>query len=85
MKYQALIEDLLFNIAHVAPWPDDPPQDPELARAVLEEFSRFCAEEIAPLNAPGDREGARCKDGQVQMPAGFAQAYAPLSRWAGRA
>jgi hypothetical protein len=76
VTYQAPIDDLLFNIRHLAPWPGDAPEDIDTARAVLEEFARFCADVIAPLNAAGDRAGAQCRDGQVQTPAGFADAYA---------
>jgi alkylation response protein AidB-like acyl-CoA dehydrogenase len=71
MTYEAPVKDMMFNIAHIAPNPGDL----EMAAAVLEEFGRFCAEEVAPLNAPGDREGSRCDQGQVQTPAGFRQAY----------
>ncbi|MDP1576629.1 MAG: acyl-CoA dehydrogenase family protein, partial [Cypionkella sp.] len=71
MTYEAPVRDMMFNIAHIAPNPGDL----EMAAAVLEEFGRFCAEEVAPLNAPGDREGSRCDQGQVQTPAGFRQAY----------
>jgi 3-(methylthio)propanoyl-CoA dehydrogenase len=72
MIYEAPVKDMLFNIAHIAPNPGDL----ELAAAVLEEFGRFCTEEIVPLNAPGDREGSHCDQGQVHTPAGFRQAYA---------
>jgi len=71
MTYEAPIEDMMFNIAHVAPGS----ADLEMAAAVLEEFGRFCAEEIAPLNATGDREGAQFDKGQVRTPAGFQAAY----------
>lgn len=76
MTFEAPVKDLLFNIAHLAPWPGDPACDLEIAGAVLEEFGRFCTEEIAPLNAPGDRAGSRCEGGRVQTPSGFYQAYA---------
>ena len=35
----------------------------------------FAAGVLAPLEALGDREGARLEDGQVRLPAGFAEAY----------
>lgn len=76
MSFEAPVEDLLFNIAHLALWPDDTAPDPEIARAVLTELGRFAAEEIAPLNGPGDRQGSSCEDGQVRTPDGFRQAYA---------
>lgn len=76
MSFEAPVEDLLFNIAHLALWPDDTAPDTEIARAVLTELGRFAAEEIAPLNGLGDRQGSRCEDGQVRTPDGFRQAYA---------
>jgi alkylation response protein AidB-like acyl-CoA dehydrogenase len=72
MTYKAPLQDMLFNLAHIAPGAPDL----EMAGAVLEEFGRFCAEEIAPLNAPGDREGAVCQNGTVTTPKGFRAAYA---------
>ncbi len=71
MTYQAPIKDLLFNIAHIAPGE----ADPEIAAAVLGEFGRFCAEEIAPLNASGDRAGSVCEGGAVRTAPGFRAAY----------
>ena len=72
MTYQAPVQDMMFNIGHIA----QNPGDLEMAAAVLEEFSRFCAEEVAPLNASGDREGSRCDQGEVRTPVGFREAYA---------
>ena len=72
MTYEAPVKDMMFNIAHIAPNSDDL----EMAVAVLEEFGRFCAEEVAPLCASGDREGSRCDQGQVKTSAGFREAYA---------
>ena len=76
MTFKAPVKDLLFNIAHIAPWSGDPAYDLEIVGAVLEEFGRFCVEEIAHLNASGDRAGSRCEGGQVHTPPGFPQAYA---------
>jgi hypothetical protein len=72
MTYEAPLDDLLFNLAFIA----GSSVDPDIAAAVLGEFGRFCAEEIAPLNGSGDREGSRCDDGQVTTPGGFRAAYA---------
>jgi acyl-CoA dehydrogenase len=48
---------------------------PDLADAVLEEAAKLAAEVLAPLNKPGDAQGARLgKDGVVAAD-GFAQAY----------
>src|SRR5262249_36949547 len=48
---------------------------PELARAILEEGSRFATGALAPLNATGDRQGSRLENGVVKTPDGFAAAY----------
>ncbi|MBC5809643.1 MAG: acyl-CoA dehydrogenase family protein, partial [Candidatus Eremiobacteraeota bacterium] len=42
---------------------------------VLEEAGAFASGVLAPLNAVGDREGARWIDGRVKTPAGFKEAY----------
>ncbi len=72
MTYEAPVKDMLFNLAHIAPGD----ADLDMAAAVLEGFGRFCAEEIAPLNASGDSEGALCESGVVTTPKGFRAAYA---------
>ncbi len=72
MTFEAPLDDLLFNIAAIA----GSDEDPDVTAAVLGEFGRFCAEEIAPLNASGDRESSRCEAGQVTTPKGFREAYA---------
>ena len=85
LAFEAPVKDLMFNIAHIATWSD--PSDPagmagqpacdlDIAAAVLEEFGRFCAEEIAPLNATGDRAGSQFENGSVVTPPGFRAAYA---------
>ncbi|MDW8342375.1 MAG: acyl-CoA dehydrogenase [Geminicoccaceae bacterium] len=48
----------------------------DLVDAVLEEAGRFAREVLAPLDAVGDREGARLENGVVRMPSGFAEAFA---------
>lgn len=48
---------------------------PDTVDAVLEGLAQFCDNELAPLNAIGDRQGCTLKDGQVHTPAGFKEAY----------
>jgi alkylation response protein AidB-like acyl-CoA dehydrogenase len=47
----------------------------ETRDAALAEAARLCAETLAPLNAPGDRQGARLENGVVRTPDGFDDAY----------
>lgn len=46
------------------------------ATDVIAGAGEFAASVLAPLETVGDREGARLEDGQVHLPAGFAEAYA---------
>jgi alkylation response protein AidB-like acyl-CoA dehydrogenase len=49
---------------------------PDVAVAILEEAGKFATNVLDPINAPGDREGARWHDGgRVTTPAGFKEAY----------
>ena len=60
---------------------------PELADAVLDEAARLATEVLAPLNKPGDQQGARLtKDGVVAAD-GFAAAYRQFAEggWSGLA
>lgn len=49
--------------------------DPELMIAITDEAARFAEEVLAPLNAPGDRQGCRLENGRVATPDGWSQAY----------
>ena len=53
-----------------------PDVTPDLVTAVMEEGAKLAADILAPLNRPGDLEGARLADGGVTTPQGFAEAYA---------
>ena len=46
----------------------------DVVDAILQEGAKFCEEMIAPINASGDKEGAKWVDGQVTTPAGFDKA-----------
>jgi len=79
--FTAPTKDMLFNIEHISGWSDLVALpaycalELEDAAAVLEEFGRFCTDEIAPLNASGDFSGAKYDKGRVTMPDGFVEAY----------
>jgi 3-(methylsulfanyl)propanoyl-CoA dehydrogenase len=48
---------------------------PDLVEAVLEEAAKLAGELLAPLNKPGDEQGARLKEDGVIAADGFADAY----------
>jgi alkylation response protein AidB-like acyl-CoA dehydrogenase len=83
MAYAAPVRDILFSlraigaadaIAATGAWPD---AGEELTAQILEEAGKLATDVLAPLNAPGDRVGAkRAESGEVISPAGFAEAYA---------
>ncbi|WP_276551574.1 acyl-CoA dehydrogenase [Sulfitobacter mediterraneus] len=80
--FTAPTQDMLFNITHLTQWdkisalPQYDGLDLDDIGAVLEEYSRFCGEVVAPLNASGDQTGAQYNAGRVTMPDGFTEAYA---------
>jgi alkylation response protein AidB-like acyl-CoA dehydrogenase len=43
--------------------------------AILNEAAKFATEVLAPINAQGDRQGCKCKDGAVTTADGFKEAY----------
>lgn len=65
----------LVGLEPMLGWPPFGELSAGLADEVIAQAGRFGAEVLAPLNAPGDREGARWHDGEVRTPAGFVQAY----------
>jgi 3-(methylthio)propanoyl-CoA dehydrogenase len=48
---------------------------PDLVGQVLDEAGKFASEVFAPLNRPGDIEGAQLVNGVVRMPEGVVEAY----------
>lgn len=84
MSFRAPVEDIAFWLRRVAGLDEDlaagtfPDLSGDVLDAVLGEAGRFATDEIAPLNQPGDREGAHFSGGAVTMPAGWCDAYA---RW----
>jgi len=82
MTYNAPLRDMRFvltemiGLDRVAALPGHEGIEPELVDAVLEEAAKFARDVLAPLNQPGDQQGAEWRDGAVRMPNGFADAYA---------
>ncbi|MEO1199351.1 MAG: acyl-CoA dehydrogenase family protein, partial [Pseudomonadota bacterium] len=91
MTYRAPVEDISFALKTVAGadalLADGRYGDvgEELVTAILEEAGRFASDEIAPLNAVGDRQGTPLSDGVVTMPEGFGDVYRAWCEggWAG--
>ncbi len=81
MTFRAPVDDLLFQLAHVAGFAETaalPGFDPgaaELAEPILLEAARLAENELAPLNEIGDRDGARLEGGRVVLPEGYGDAF----------
>ena len=81
-EYVAPIREMQFVLKHVVgldqvnklPGWEEVTED--VVDAILEEAGKLANEVISPLNAIGDRQGAKWKDGVVTTPPGFKEAYA---------
>lgn len=79
--YNAPLEDILFvlndvvGIADLNKLKGYEDVTPDLVQSILEECSKLCANEIAPLNLSGDQEGCHFENGMVRTPKGFKEAY----------
>jgi alkylation response protein AidB-like acyl-CoA dehydrogenase len=85
MPYRSPVADILFSLKAVADLKGMIGRglagdlDWEAVTSIVGEAGRFATEEIAPLNRPGDVNGARYENGVVTTPPGFADVY---RRWA---
>ena len=81
VPYNAPLDDMRFVLADLGllsqarALPGGEEVTPDLVDAVLEEAAKLARDELAPLNATGDRTGARLDNGVVRTPEGFAEAY----------
>jgi alkylation response protein AidB-like acyl-CoA dehydrogenase len=79
--YHPPLQDMLFVLRELAPLdrinhlPGCEDATPDLAAAILAEAGKFATGVLSPLNASGDREGARWTDGHVSTATGWPQAY----------
>ncbi len=79
--YNAPVTDILFTMKAIAGLedlaglPGYADATPDTVQAILEEAGKFAGEVLAPLNAVGDREGARLENGVVRTPTGSKEAY----------
>lgn len=91
MNYAAPLDDIRFLLRRIAPvarlsaLPRYAHVEAEDAERVLAEAARIAAAVVAPVNAPGDRDGARLENGVVVTPRGYREAYAQLAKagWTG--
>ena len=81
-QYHAPISEMLFvmnelaDLPQIAQLPGFEEATPDMVAAILEEAGKFATDMLDPLNAVGDREGARLRDdGTVATPPGFKDAY----------
>ena len=65
----------LAGLEQVAALPGGAETTPDLVDAVLAEAAKLASEVLAPLNQPGDKEGAKLENGVVYTPKGFKEAY----------
>ena len=80
MAFLAPVEEMEFTLKEVAGLARTegsgfPAFDMDLVHPILEEASRFAGEVLAPLNQPGDAQGAQLTGQGVVAPHGFAEAY----------
>ncbi|HKC17777.1 MAG TPA: acyl-CoA dehydrogenase [Steroidobacteraceae bacterium] len=81
LVYRAPVADLRFVLdslleaGELARLPRFSEYSADLAAAVLTEADRFASDVLAPLNAPGDRQGAAWTSDGATTPAGFREAY----------
>jgi alkylation response protein AidB-like acyl-CoA dehydrogenase len=81
VSYKAPLKDMLFvmnelaglSIINALPGCEDATAD--TVEAVLEENAKFCANEVAPLNWPSDKDPSFWHDGQVTTAKGFKEAF----------
>ena len=82
--YAPPLRDMRFALEHLvdaeglAKLPGFGHADLDTMMALLEEFGRFCAQELAPLNRVGDTVGSKhdAATGAVTTPPGWVEAYA---------
>jgi 3-(methylthio)propanoyl-CoA dehydrogenase len=80
-EYTAPIKDMKFlledviGLAEVAKLPGCEEVTDDLVGAILDEAGKFAHEVLSPLNTPGDKVGAKLKDGAVTTAPGFKDAY----------
>ncbi|MCS6986768.1 MAG: acyl-CoA dehydrogenase [Sphingomonadaceae bacterium] len=73
---QRFVLETVADLPALARLPAFQAATPDVVNAILEQSGRLAAEVLEPLNAVGDRQGARLEEGRVTLPSGFAEAFA---------
>ncbi|MSP67477.1 MAG: acyl-CoA dehydrogenase [Alphaproteobacteria bacterium] len=73
--YAPPLRDMRFVLNELLQRPAHAEADDAFMAAVIEEAGKLASGVLAPLNRPGDQEGAALADGAVKTPAGFRDAY----------
>jgi len=80
-SYKAPLNDLSFIFNHLldqaqlSQLPGLEDLGVDLYESILDEADKFATNVLDPINASGDREGLKIKDGEVTTPTGFKEAY----------
>ncbi len=82
---QRFVLDTVADLPGLAALPGFDGATPDMVDAILDEAAKLSANVFAPLNAVGDKAGARLANDVVTLPPGFADAYARYVEggWAG--
>ena len=80
-EFTAPIDDICFALKHaarldkIANLPAFEHLEPEMVRDLMSEAGRFMGDVVAPTNRAGDEHGAVLRDGRVDLPEGYQEAY----------
>ncbi len=74
-EIQFVLNDVL-DVGRLSAIPAFADATPDTLNGLIDEAAKLIEAVIAPLNATGDAEGCKWKDGEVTVPKGFAEAYA---------
>ncbi|WP_099827855.1 acyl-CoA dehydrogenase [Oceaniglobus indicus] len=91
MPYRAPAREFAFLFDHVVGLADVTSTDmfaeatPDVTEAILTEAGRMCETVLAPLQRPGDQQGAVLENGVVRTSPGFAEGYRAIAEggWIG--
>jgi alkylation response protein AidB-like acyl-CoA dehydrogenase len=81
-EYAAPLKDMQFilreliDVPRLLQLPGFEAIEADVLQSVLEQAAAFASEVLSPLNRVGDRSGSQLRDGKVQTPKGWREAYA---------